>query len=201
MAVWGYARCSTNEEKQDLERQARELRDAGAAEIRMEFEHGDAATKAELDRLFGDMVPGDTLIVTEVSRLSRSTKQLCGIIERVKSSRWKLVILGSVTIDCTSGELDPMTAAFLQMAGVFSELELAMTRQRVKSGMANAKAKGKHIGRPKTDYERIPEKVKRYYPKYTTHVINMSEYARLCEVSRPTLYKYIGIMEGTNFTG
>ena len=42
------------------------------------------------------------------------------------------------TMDCRSGHTDPMTEAFLQMAGVFSQLELAMIRARVRSGMANA---------------------------------------------------------------
>ena len=41
-------------------------------------------------------------------------------------------------MDCRSGHADPMTKAFLQMAGVFSQLELAMIRARVRSGMANA---------------------------------------------------------------
>ena len=41
-------------------------------------------------------------------------------------------------MDCRSGHADPMTEAFLQMAGVFSQLELAMIRARVRSGMANA---------------------------------------------------------------
>ncbi|MDY2807957.1 MAG: recombinase family protein [Oscillospiraceae bacterium] len=41
-------------------------------------------------------------------------------------------------MDCRSGHTDPMTEAFLQMAGVFSQLELAMIRARVRSGMANA---------------------------------------------------------------
>ena len=44
--------------------------------------------------------------------------------------------------DCTGGRLDPMSSAFIQMSGVFAELELGMIRERVKSGMANAKAKG-----------------------------------------------------------
>lgn len=195
MTVWGYARCSTNEERQDIERQSRELRAAGATEIRWEYEHGDAAHKAELERLFSDMASGDTLIVTEVSRLSRSTKQLCGVIDRVNLNKWKLVILNSVTIDCTDGKMDPMTTAFLQMAGVFSELELSMTRERVKSGMENARAKGKRIGRPKLTVDDIPENVKRHYPKYRDQQINMVEYARLCDVSRPTMYKYVQLLD------
>lgn len=147
--IYGYARCSTNETKQDIERQTRELKAQGAELIYQEFEHGDSESKAQLDALMNAAQPGDTIITLEVSRLSRSTKQLCEIIERIQGSKLRLQIVNSITIDCRTGAMDPMTAAFLQMAGVFSELELSMIRARVRSGMQNAKAKGKQIGRPK----------------------------------------------------
>lgn len=50
MTVYGYARCSTNESKQDIDRQLRELKAHGAETIFNEFEHGDAAVKSRLDR-------------------------------------------------------------------------------------------------------------------------------------------------------
>ncbi len=78
----------------------------------------------------------------EVSRLARSTKQLCDIIETVKDKRLRLSIVGSIQVDCSNGELDPMTNAFIQMSGVFAELELRIIRERVRSGMRNARAKG-----------------------------------------------------------
>ena len=195
MKVWGYARCSTNDELQDIQRQTRELKAAGAQVVHCEYEHGDAEHKAELEKLFDAMEPGDTLIVTEVSRLSRSTKQLCGVIDRVQQNCWKLVILNSITIDCSQGDMDSMSKAFLQMAGVFSELELAMTRERVKSGLANARAKGKQLGRRRTTYDDIPENVIRHYPQYKNKMLNTTEYARVCGLSRTTIYKYINIME------
>ncbi len=101
----------------------------------------------------------------EVSRLARSTKQLCEIIEAISKKHLCLVIVSSITMDCRSGHADPMTEAFLQMAGVFSQLELAMIRARVRSGMANAKAKGKQIGRPHLT-ERYTPSFLRHYPAY-----------------------------------
>ena len=82
-----------------------------------------------------------------MSRLSRSTQELCELIDIIREKRLRLVIMGSITINCREGKADPMSEAFMQMAGVFSQLELAMIRARVKSGMANAKAKGRRIGR------------------------------------------------------
>ena len=84
-----------------------------------------------------------------------------------------------------------MSEAFLQMAGVFSQLELAMIRARVKSGMANAKAKGKQIGRPRITEHNIPAIFYRHYPAYASGKLNVSELARVCGLSRPTVYKYL----------
>jgi len=193
--IYGYSRCSTNETKQDLDRQSRELRQAGAEIIFEEFEHGDSEVKRELAKLLKVAQAGDTIIVTEVSRLARSTKQLCSLIDFVRTQALCLQILGSVTVDCRNGEIDPMTKAFLQMAGVFSELELAMIRARVKSGMANARAKGKQIGRPKLTKDSLPDKFYRHYPLFVSGTLTKKELSALLEVSRPTLDKWLTVAE------
>lgn len=192
---YGYARCSTNDSKQDIERQVRELKAAGAQSLFVEYEHGDADEKKQLALLLERATPGDEIITTEVSRLSRSTKQLCEMIERIQKKKLKLEILGSITIDCRSGELDPMTKAFVQMSGIFAELELSMIRARVRSGTANAKAKGAKIGRPKTTAEEIPSIFYRHYPAFKEGRLNVSELARVCNLSRTTVYKYISLLE------
>ena len=193
--VYGYARCSTNESKQDINRQVRELKENGAEEVYIEYEHGDSATKKTQAMLFSVVQEGDTIIVLEVSRLARSTKQLCEIVEIVKQKKIKLIIVGSITVDCTQGRLDPMSNAFIQMSGVFAELELGMIRERVKSGMANAKAKGIRIGRPELTKEAIPQIFYRHYPAYKNGTLNISELARVCEISRTTVYRYLKTIE------
>ena len=192
---YGYSRCSTNETKQDINRQVRELKQAGAEQIFVEYEHGDAKVKSQQQAMFAEAKEGDTIIVLEVSRLARSTQQLCEIIERVREKRLRLVIVGSITLDCRQGTADPMSEAFLQMAGVFSQLELAMIRSRVRSGMANAKAKGKQIGRPQITADSIPAIFLRHYPAYKNGQLNISELARVCDLSRTTIYKYISLLE------
>ena len=192
---YGYARCSTSEDKQDINRQIRELKAAGADEVIFEYEHGDAKLKPSLNMLFETASEGDTIITLEVSRLSRSTQQLCEIINIIREKHLCLQILGSITIDCRSGKTDPMSEAFLQMAGVFSQLELAMIRARVKSGMANAKAKGRPIGRPKTTKDNIPSVFYKHYPAFIAGTLNVSEFARVCGMSRPTVYKYVELLK------
>lgn len=191
---YGYGRCSTNESKQDINRQIRELKDAGADEIIVEYEHGDTQTKKQLSMLLDAAQAGDTIITLEVSRLSRSTQQLCEIIETIKRKRLRLVIIGSITVDCRNGEIDPMSQAFIQMSAVFAELELSIIRARVKSGMANAKAKGKKIGRPQTKKEDIPAAFTKHYAAFVAGTMNVSELSRVCGLSRPTVYKYLKIM-------
>ena len=189
--IYGYARCSTNESKQDINRQIKELKAAGAEEVIFEYEHGDAKTKKQLSMLLEMAQEGDSIITLEVSRLSRSTQQLCEIVDIIKQKRLRLVIVGSITVDCRQGSIDPMSQAFIQMSAVFSELELSIIRERVKLGMANAKAKGRSIGRPKTTKEDIPAVFMKHYPSLMNGQMNVSELARVCGLSRPTVYKYL----------
>lgn len=193
--IFGYCRCSTNETKQDIDRQINALKNAGVDTIYFEYEHGDAVHKKELEKLIETAKPGDTILTLEVSRLARSVKQLCDLIDIVKGKQLKLVIIGSITVDCTSGNLDPMTKAFLQISGVFAELELSMIRARVKSGMENAKAKGATIGRPHTTVDHIPAAFLKFYPSYKNGKLTATEFARVSGIGRTTLYKYLKIVE------
>jgi len=189
--IYGYARCSTNEDKQDINRQIRELKNAGADEVVFEYEHGDAKVKQNLNMLLESVKEGDTIITLEVSRLTRSTQQLCKIVEKIKAKHLRLVIVGSITVDCRTGQIDPMSQAFIQMSAVFAELELSIIRARVRSGMQNAKAKGKQVGRRPTTKDDIPAVFYKHYATYTAGKMNVSELARICDLSRPTVYKYM----------
>ncbi|NLO84964.1 MAG: recombinase family protein [Clostridiales bacterium] len=193
--IYGYARCSTNEDKQDINRQINELKAAGAEEVIFEYEHGDAKVKHNLHMLLSVANAGDTVITLEVSRLSRSTQQLCEIVNIIKDKRLRLVIVGSITVDCRNGEIEPMSQAFIQMSAVFAELELSMIRARVRSGMRAAAAKGKQIGRKPTTKDDIPAVFYRHYPAFMAGNMNLSELARVCGLSRPTVYKYMQLLQ------
>ena len=73
--IYGYARCSTNEDKQDIQRQVRELKQAGAEQVFLEYEHGDSVVKEQLASLLEQANAGDTILTLEVSRLARSTRK------------------------------------------------------------------------------------------------------------------------------
>lgn len=195
--IYGYARCSTSEKEQDIDRQKRELKELGATAetIYFEYESGTKVDRPEFNKLLNIVQQGDTIVTTEVSRLTRSTKQLCDIIQLISDKGLKLVIKGSVTIDCANGEIDPMTKSFLQMAGVFAELERNLISARVKSGIDNARAKGKAIGRPKTTKDSIPEVFTKHYPLYKAGKLNKMELSKVCGLSYPTIFKYLALVE------
>lgn len=195
--IYGYCRCSTNETKQDINRQVRELKELGATDktIYKEYIKGTANVKVELNKLLAVIKEGDTIVATEVSRITRSTKQLCEIIELAKNKKIKL-IFGTFVVDCTK-ELDPMTEGMLKMMGVFAELERNMISERVKSGMANAKAKGKQVGRPQLELNTITsnDKFMNAYKLYKNKHIKKVDIQRLTGMSRVTIDKYIKVLE------
>ena len=195
--IYGYARCSTSEERQDIDRQKRELKALGVEDdkhIYWEYESGSNTARPELQKLLDVVQPGDTIVTTEVSRLSRSTGHLCEILELVQEKKLQLII-GSFKADCRNESFDPMTKGMLQMWAVFAEMEKEMISQRVRSGMANAKAKGKSIGRPRSSREDIPDKFWKYERMYRAGEISIAEFARLMDCSRTTIYKYLKLSE------
>jgi DNA invertase Pin-like site-specific DNA recombinase len=193
VAIYGYARCSTNEGKQNIERQARELTAQGAEMVFCEFVRGAAESKPEQERLFAVLQPGDTVAVTEISRLARCVHQLCHMEEKVRKNRVKLQC-GALLLDYTAGNVDPMSRAMFYMMGTFAELERGVTVERIVSGMANAKEKGAVLGRPRKTIVEIPECVKKLLPDYQAGKFGIAEYARQAGVSRPSLYKYLQMM-------
>ena len=116
------------------------------------------------------------------------------MLEIIRAKHLRLVIVGSITIDCRNGDIDPMSQAFIQMSAVFSELELSLIRARVRSGMRNAKEKGIKVGRRPTTKDDIPPIFYKHYPAFMAKQMNVSELARICGLSRPTIYKYLRLV-------
>ncbi|MCL1844090.1 MAG: recombinase family protein [Defluviitaleaceae bacterium] len=199
MITYGYARCSTNETMQDIDRQKKELKALGvdSQNIFCEYESGSKTNRVELNRLLETVKSGDTIITTEVSRLTRNTKQLCEIIEFVNDRNLKLVIGNLFSVDCTKNDTDPLAKAMnrgmLMMMGIFADLERALICQRVRSGMENAREKGAVIGRPQTTVANLPKKFIEFYPKYVAKDMTQEDLAAVCKVTRQSIAKYIRI--------
>lgn len=194
--VYGYCRCSTNESKQDVEYQIKELVEKGIKkeDIYFEYQSGAREDRPVLSRILQDMVKGDSLYVTDITRLSRSTKQLCSIIDFINTNKMRLVI-GSLDVDCRSDNIEPMVEGMLKMMAVFAELDRKMKAYQINLGLKNAVKSGKTLGRPKTTKEDIPDLFYKYYPMYKNNQINKKEFSRLSKLSYPSIYKYIDIVE------
>lgn len=89
---------------------------------------------------------------------------------------------------------ESMSQAFIQMSAVFAELELAIIRARVRSGMKSARDKGVKVGRKPTTKDDIPAIFYKHYPAFVAKQMNVSELARVCDLSRPTVYKYLKLI-------
>lgn len=193
--IYGYARCSTNEIRQDVEYQIKQLKEFGASDetIYKEYESGAKRERIELNRLLEKLQAHDELYVTELSRISRSMKDLLEILDILKDKKVKVVI-GSFTLDFRNGDVDPMVMGMVSMMGVFAQMERDLTSQRVKLGLENAKAKGKKLGRKATTKDDIPSIFLKYYPQFVTKKINKTEFAKLTGLSRPSIDKYLKIV-------
>jgi len=193
--MYGYARCSTNESKQDVERQARDLIARGATEVFSEYVSGAANTKPAFEELLSIAKSGDTIAITEVSRLGRDVHQLCHVLDYAQQ-HCLIIDCGVLQLDySTDNPIDSMSRAMFLVSGVFAELERGVTVERIKSGLKAAKEKGVTVGRPKKTAGDVPQKVKDLLPDYESGKINVSELARRAGVSRQSMYKYLRLLD------
>lgn len=142
----GYARVSTLE--QNLDRQIDALINAGV-DPRMIYQEKITGTKLqrpELNRLLEDLQPGDVLIIPDLTRISRSTKDLLMIVEKVREKNASIKSLKDTWLDTTSD--NPYNQFLLTVMSGISQLERDLVVQRTKEGLASAKARGRKGGRP-----------------------------------------------------
>lgn len=177
MALYGYARVSSND--QDLELQMQTLRTVGCEIIRAEKASGTSRDgRAELQLLLDFLRPGDTLIVTRVDRLARSIKDLQDIVYALNQQ--------GITLKATEQPVDTRTAAgkaFLDMLGVFAEFETNLRRERQLEGIAAAKVRGVYRGRrPSID----PAEV---YRLYVDEKMGATAIARQLGIGRASVYR------------
>ena len=132
MAIYGYARVST--EDQDLTIQQEALEKAGCEIIRSEKVSGTSTQgRDELNTLLEFLRDGDELVVTRVDRLARSVLDLQTIVRDIKAK--------GVHLRATEQPIDTSTPAgkcFLDMLGVFAEFETNLRRERQMEGIAKA---------------------------------------------------------------
>jgi len=182
MTVFTYTRVSTLD--QNMDSQAAALQKAYPEAVhRQEKKSGTSTLGREVLNLLMEMMgAGDKLVVWKLDRLARNTGDLCQIVNTLESKDASLEILDQ--------KIDTTTAtgrAFLQMLGVFAEFETNLRKERQLAGIAQAKARGKHLGRKAS----LTDKQKQEIRQLHRGGMNPTVLSKRYEVSRATIYNAI----------
>lgn len=181
---FGYARVST--EEQNLDRQIDALKEMGADEIIKEKMTGTKADRPKLINLMDKLRKGDTVLITDLTRISRSTKDLLNIVDKIKSMGANIKSKKDTWLDTTSD--NPYNDFLLTVMSGLSQLERDLTSQRTKEGLAAARARGRVGGRrEKLDVA----KKKAIYDLYTQKQTKLMDICNMFDISKPTLYKVV----------
>lgn len=176
--VFGYARVSSNE--QDTAIQEAALLAAGCTRVIHEKKSGTSIKgRTELQNLLDFARKGDTVMVTRIDRLARSTADLLAIVKTLEER--------GVNLKATEQPIDtssPAGRAFMQMLGVFAEFETAIRKERQMDGIAKAKKEGVYKGRKATI---DPAKVK----ELAEAGKGATEIARELGIGRASVYRYL----------
>ena len=144
MSLVGYARVSTAEGRQVLDRQLDALNAAGCERVFEDHASGAASDRPNLTACLDYLRAGDVLIVLDLDRLGRLAGELITLIDALGERDIGFRALNS-PMDTTT----PAGRAFLQIQAAFAEMERNVIRQRVREGVKAARARGRKGGRPR----------------------------------------------------
>ena len=178
----GYARISTITQNED--RQIEALTNAGCEKIYLDKLSGKDTNRPQLKEMFTFIREGDTVLVTEFSRFSRSTKDLLDLVEKLQAKKVDFRSLKeNVDTTTSSGKL------VLTIFAALSEFERSIIRERAAEGIAIAKAKGKKLGRREIQVD--DDKLISLYNQWKDGEILQKKIMKDCKMSRTTLHKHI----------
>lgn len=182
--ILGYARVSTD--NQNLDRQIDALMASGVSKKHLYCEKmtGTKADRPELNRLVYDLETGDTVIIADLTRISRSTKDLLEIVDKIKNKGAYIKSLKDTWLDTTSS--NPYNDFLLTVMSGLSQLERDLISQRTKEGLVSAKARGRNGGRPNKQNEKA-EMVMALYDSG----MKIADIVRNTELSRSTVNRII----------
>ncbi len=139
---FGYARVSTD--GQSVDAQVKQLHAAGAEKVFRETASGAKTERRELARALDALAKGDTLLVTRLERLARSTRDLLNTLAKIAERGAGFKSLADTWADTTTAHGRLM----LTVLGGLAEFERELIRARTGEGRARAKARGQSLGRP-----------------------------------------------------
>lgn len=176
----GYARVSSI--GQNLDSQIDALSSLGCSKIFSDQQSGVSQKREGFSRLMEYLREGDSLVVTELSRLSRSLKQLLTVVERLEEKGVEIISLRE--------NIDTQTATgrcFLSMMGAIAQMERELKSERATAGREAAKARGRTGGRPRTQLQKL-EQAKILYENSDK---TAKEVCQSIGIGRRTLFRYL----------
>lgn len=176
----GYGRVSSR--GQNLDSQYDLLRSSGCEKLFADTVTGTKDSRPGWDSLMAYVRPGDTIVVVELSRMTRSLAHLLQLAKEFREKEINLVSLREA--------IDTSTAtgrAFLGFMGVMIELELDLKAERAAAGRASAKARGRSGGRPKTD-QKLLEKARILYESSD---FSVTEVCKTVGVGKRTFFRHL----------
>lgn len=177
----GYARVSTDD--QDMLRQTFQLRGVGCEKIYQETMSGTKKNRPQMEAMLEFIREGDVVVVCELTRISRSTKDLFSLVEKIEEKGAKIKSLKEDWLDTTTAHGKLM---FTMMAGL-AQFERDLISERTKEALRAKKAAGVKLGRPRVDDEQLEKAVR----LYMTKEFEIEEIEQLTKISKSTLYREI----------
>ena len=177
----GYARVSTDD--QDMLRQTFQLRGVGCEKIYQETMSGTKKNRPQMEAMLEFIREGDVVVVCELTRISRSTKDLFSLVEKIEEKGAKIKSLKEDWLDTTTAHGKLM---FTMMAGL-AQFERDLISERTKEALRAKKAAGVKLGRPRVDDEQLKKAVR----LYMTKEFEIEEIEQLTKISKSTLYREI----------
>lgn len=177
-----YARVST--EQQNEARQIASANDVNAEKIFLDKLSGKNTNRPELKKMMEFVREGDTVVVSEISRLARSTRDLLSLVEQMQAKKVEFRTLKE-SFDTTT----PQGRFVLTIFAALSELEREMILQRQAEGIEAAKRAGKYHGRQaiQVDEQRFRAVCREWIDGKRT----AKSISEMFEISRPTFYKLL----------
>ena len=180
---FGYARCSTLDQHLDWQIDAL-MKDACDRLFQEKFP-GRRKDRPELLRMLDMLREGATVIICELTRLSRSVKDLFDLVERVEKAGANIKSLKEPWLDTTT----PQGRLLFTIFSGVSQFERELIRERTMEGLASARARGRMGGRPGKDQKVVEQAL----TLYDSRAYSVDEISKTTGISRATLYKYINL--------
>lgn len=203
--VYGYVRVSSREQNEG--RQVTAIREyckdnnieLGERDIIIDKESGKDFNRQGYQTLKTQLArQGDTIIIKELDRLGRNMEQIKEEWQELIKAGTNIIVIDTPILNTTNKtdlEKTLISNIVFELLSYMAEKERLKIRQRQREGINQAKAQGKHLGRPAITFDTLEQEqrelIKEYYPIWKSKEITATKFMEIVELKRNTFYKII----------